>query len=239
MSGAVRTLYMDNGNLFRHVANVTEAGVGEFKKRLVHWVRLNETIFHPQGGGQPADQGTIGKINVIHVNKDRSEKIDEFGITHYLDLDGDKPAPFQAGDEVELEVNPQVRHLHARLHSGGHLLSDVVNKVTNGALTGFMGNHSPNDTYVKFKMVEGAEVDLEELKKQAQEISKGMIEAQIPVAVTKDSNGMRAIQIGEFAPVACGGTHIDNLAKLIQLEVKAASVNKKDKTATVKYSVPV
>jgi alanyl-tRNA synthetase len=230
---------MNNGNLFRHVAKVTEAGVGEFKKRLVHWVRLNETIFHPQGGGQPADKGTIGKINVIHVNKDRSEKIDEFGITHYLDLDGDKPSPFKEGDEVELEVEPAARLLHARLHTGGHLLSDVVNQVTKSALTGFMGNHSPSDTYVKFRIAEGAEVNLEEIKKEAQRITQEMIEGKVPVEVTRTSEGVRAIQIGNYTPVPCGGTHIANLEKLIQLEVKAASLNKKEQTVTIKYAVPL
>ncbi len=44
-------------------------------------VVLDKTIFHPQGGGQPADEGTI--IAEGRVFKVQSLQIDEDQIVHY------------------------------------------------------------------------------------------------------------------------------------------------------------
>lgn len=232
----VKLLYMEFGKLFHHTAVVTRIGVGEFKKRKVHWIQLNETIFHPQGGGQPADQGTISKIHVIHVYKERSERIDQFEVSHFLDADADSPPPFQVGDKVELNVDEKARGLHARLHSGGHLLSDVVHRLIPN-LAGFTGNHSPTDTYVKFKMGEDASYDTKEIVGRAQKECQILIDQKIPVTVTRSKDDLRAIQIGDNEPVPCGGTHVTNLEELVKLEVKGASVNKKEQTVTIKYTL--
>ena len=42
------------------------------------WVELEDTIFYPEGGGQPADRGNIGDATVVDV-----QKIDD-RIRHYL-----------------------------------------------------------------------------------------------------------------------------------------------------------
>lgn len=235
-ASTAKYLYMEFGELFRHSAIITKVGMGEFKKRPTHWIQLNQTIFHPQGGGQPADQGTINLINVVHVFKERSEKIDDFEVIHFLDVDASSPAPFKEGDQVELIVDERVRRLHARLHSGGHLLSDVVNQIFPN-LTGFMGNHSLSDTYVKFKMSQDENYDVKELTGRAQIVCQEMIQQKLPVSIIRTQEGARAVQISDNIPVPCGGTHITNLEQLGQLEVRGASVNKKDKTVTVKYGI--
>ncbi|WAH61548.1 hypothetical protein LZ023_37700 (plasmid) [Pseudomonas silvicola] len=38
-------------------------------------VQLAATLFHPQGGGQPADKGTIGDANVLQLIQDEGELI--------------------------------------------------------------------------------------------------------------------------------------------------------------------
>lgn len=60
----VRALYMENQSLFRHRAIVTKVGAGTLNKKAYKWVELNETIFHPKGGGQLSDEGTINGIKV-------------------------------------------------------------------------------------------------------------------------------------------------------------------------------
>lgn len=236
----VRPLYMQQGNLFKHTALITKIGVGELKKKPAYWVQLNETIFHPQGGGQPSDQGTIFGIKVLHVNKERTDRIEQFEISHYLDWEVGKELPFKEGHAVELLVDEKVRKLHSRLHTGGHLLSDAVGALIPN-LVGFQGNHSPTDSYVKFKMKNAEEYDkqaLAEVQAKAQNECSKWIQSKLLVAVTTKDD-MRAIQIGDCTPVPCGGTHIDNLAELGSLEVTGASYNKKESMVTIKYKIPM
>ena len=55
-------LYMKLGSDLEHEALVTKVGSSEINKMKYHWIQLNETIFHPKGGGQLADEGTINGI---------------------------------------------------------------------------------------------------------------------------------------------------------------------------------
>ena len=71
--------------------------VGEDERR--HWVRLDRTWFHAQGGGQKADQGTISGAEVVHV-----AHAEDGEVNHYLS----GPPPFATGDEVHLEVDAEV-----------------------------------------------------------------------------------------------------------------------------------
>ena len=43
-------------------------------------VILDKTLFHPQGGGQPGDTGTLGDATVIHT------AFMPEGIIHYTDI---------------------------------------------------------------------------------------------------------------------------------------------------------
>lgn len=72
-------------------------------------VELDKTWFHPQGGGQPADQGTINRFPVLHV-ENRGDTV-----LHLL------AQPVATG-LVELVVDASVRRRHTRWHSAGHLI---------------------------------------------------------------------------------------------------------------------
>ena len=99
------------------------------------FVRLSETLFHPQGGGQKADRGTVGGRAVTHVaHADGGE------VNHYLDsTDG-----LSDGDGVEMVVEAEWRQLNARWHTAGHLIAAVVEKLF-PAVQGVAGHHWPGD----------------------------------------------------------------------------------------------
>lgn len=82
-------------------------------------VVLADTIFYPEGGGQPSDTGSLdsakGTAIVTHVAK-RGNRI-----LHYLE--GPIPAP---GDEVFLRLDWVPRYSHMRMHTAQHIVSRIV-----------------------------------------------------------------------------------------------------------------
>ena len=81
-------------------------------------VVLDQTIFHPQGGGQPADVGTLegetgAPFAVSMVRK---------GPTGVVRHEGASAPPFAAGSRVRCAVSEPARLLNARVHSAGHLI---------------------------------------------------------------------------------------------------------------------
>lgn len=72
-------------------------------------VVLDSTLFHPQGGGQPADAGWIDNQPVETVQSRGDE------VLHIV------AKPLSVG-AVNLRVDAALRQLHARLHSAGHLI---------------------------------------------------------------------------------------------------------------------
>ena len=77
-------------------------------------VVLADTAFYPEGGGQPADRGTLGQVNVLDVKRRNGE------ILHITD------APLEPGMTVHGVLDWERRFDHMQQHSGEHILSGVV-----------------------------------------------------------------------------------------------------------------
>lgn len=77
-------------------------------------VALSDTAFYPEGGGQPADRGTLGQVNVLDVKRRNRE------ILHITD------APLEPGMTVHGVLDWERRFDHMQQHSGEHILSGVV-----------------------------------------------------------------------------------------------------------------
>ena len=76
-------------------------------------VVLDSTCFHPQGGGQPADTGSIDQFAVAMVKKDAS------GVVRH---EGPSEPSFGVGAKVTCAVDEAVRVKNSRVHSAGHLI---------------------------------------------------------------------------------------------------------------------
>lgn len=77
-------------------------------------VVLSDTAFYPEGGGQPADRGTLGQVNVLDVKRRNGE------ILHITD------APLEPGMTVHGVLDWERRFDHMQQHSGEHILSGLV-----------------------------------------------------------------------------------------------------------------
>src|SRR6056297_2250986 len=76
-------------------------------------VSLDRTLFYPEGGGQPADRGTVAGIPVTQVEKKDGE------VWHYLN-----EQPPEA--EVEGRIDWDHRFDYMQQHTGQHILSAVM-----------------------------------------------------------------------------------------------------------------
>ena len=84
-------------------------------------VLLSETIFYPEGGGQPADLGFIEDKQVMDVQEIEGE------IWHYIELQNEKEEEIlKPGSAVHLSLDWPRRLYHMQQHTGQHLLSAVL-----------------------------------------------------------------------------------------------------------------
>lgn len=79
-------------------------------------VFLNRTAFFPEGGGQPADTGTLGGAAVLDVQEEGGE------IAHYTDC------ALEPGVQVQGELNWPQRFRRMQGHSGEHIISGIVHR---------------------------------------------------------------------------------------------------------------
>lgn len=211
-------IYMTDPTKLSHESTVSLVGTDD-KGRT--FIRLKETIFHPQGGGQPADKGTIGDISVIDVQKAGSATI--FEVNHYLEDD----QSFPEGTVVSLVVNEETRKLHARLHSAGHLIASIVEEAFE-ELHAYKGDHTPGRAKVTFKTKEDHDTpDKGKVKTHLEEQLGEVIAAGGPTTVDI-TDGSRKVALGEHEAVPCGGTHVSDLEELEEVTIRKVKKQKKD-----------
>lgn len=80
-------------------------------------VVLEDTAFYPEGGGQPADLGTLNGIRVLDVKRKDSQTI-----VHVMEL------PVETGSEVHGVIDWQRRFDHMQQHSGEHIVSGLIHQ---------------------------------------------------------------------------------------------------------------
>ena len=179
-------------------------------------VQLDKTIFHPQGGGQPSD---IGHINGVEVKKVVHTPE---GIIHWL------LAPVEG--VVQLAVNPAVRSLNTRLHSAGHIIGLVGDRLGWHATR---GNHFSGESRVIFEPTDPSIIVLPDPSMFENEVN-GII-AQGLNRQTTEVNGLRTVTWGDLEPYPCGGTHVLNTSDIGTVHISKIKLKKGQ--ISVSYSV--
>lgn len=93
-------------------------------------IRLDRTVFYPNGGGQPGDTGTLrwpgGTVRI-------RDTIKGDGADDVLHVPEDGAALPEPGTAVDAEIDWERRYAHMRMHTCLHLLCAVVpGQVTGG-----------------------------------------------------------------------------------------------------------
>jgi alanyl-tRNA synthetase len=177
------------------------------------WVQLDRTIFHPQGGGQKADRGSIQDIPVSQVvHSDGS-------VNHYLESTED----LQIGQLVSLYVDSDWRLANSQLHTAGHLIAALLEKRFPN-LTPVSAHHWPGESRVEFT---GDNLPTPEvIETHLTAALQKAIQDDLSLAVLGSSTTVRSIQIGTFGAVPCGGTHLQNLGQLNNVNLTGVKIKK-------------
>lgn len=199
-------------------------------------VTLSETYFYPEGGGQPADQGTLGGHAVTDVQK-RDD-----AVVHELD------GTLEAGQTVEGRIDPEFRRYCRRAHTASHALYGAGRRLLDDLGYGGFGISSERvrvDFTTSTAIDDATLVELERLVNRVVWESRPVTwtdrareDALSDEAVafnTKTEEGLtgdtvRVVTIGAtgedgevWDAAACGGTHVDNTAEIGPVTVLSRS----------------
>ena len=207
---ATKRAYYFDSYLEEHQAMVTAIHHDESG----YIVELNETIFHPQGGGQPSDSGTINGVSVLRVVE--KEEI----ILHQLQAE----PSFLVGDVVALKIDVMRRKEYAKLHTGGHLIAHLIEEKY-PELKAIRGHHFPGQSRVEFKRLsEAAFPNKKIVETELKLMLSDIIALNHSIQSFYDEKQGRRVSIGNFEETPCGGTHVSNLGELAQIQIRSVKV---------------
>jgi alanyl-tRNA synthetase len=230
-------LYLDDTYLDTHTAALTAAGADDRGTYVI----LDQTIFYPQGGGQPSDCGTImGDGFTLSVHQVR---LAETEIRHYIV--GDQPS-FSVPVPVTIQIDRERRMMNARYHTAAHLLGNVVETMV-PTLKAVKGHSFPGESYVEFMGASAIDPDginqamakaiNDNLSTRTFDMDAATFERlyyKLPYE-TPGNKAFRAMQIGDYPPVPCGGTHLQAIGEIGIAQ--ATKVKVKDGTVKISYEV--
>jgi alanyl-tRNA synthetase len=183
-------------------------------------VKLEESPFYAEGGGQVADSGTLrwdgGEARVLDVYR--------VGDDQALEVEG---AP--GADAVEAEVDRETRHATMRNHTATHLL--------HAALRARLGTHvrqagsAVRPDKLRFDFTHGQPLGAEDLaevedrvnawikeSRPVRSLEMGREEAEKLGAMAlfgeKYGEWVRVVEVDEVSRELCGGTHVANTAEV-------------------------
>lgn len=221
-----------------------------------HVVVTEKTIFHPQGGGQPSDVGTMtgraaagggGSPRQFDVQAVRMDAVHDGQVLHFGRFSAaDEGQVFEAGQEVEQAIDVDKRVLYSRLHTAGHVLGAAVRHLCVHEVEGFdelKASHFPDSAACEFAgLIEGRWKDPIQ-KKVDEYVAAGMpveidwwdeedfkrhgLERLIPDrSLAPPGEKFRVVNIVGAEVYPCGGTHVDTTDLCGETKVKKISRSK-------------
>lgn len=191
-------------------------------------IRLDRTLFYPEGGGQPGDTGYFDPDEGRRIVISDTQRAGDGEILH-IPVPG-TPLP-EPGTRLNMVLDWERRHRHMRMHTCLHLLSALVKgaAVTGGAVHADRGR-------LDFDLPENI-LDKEELQReldrliranlplQTRWITQAELAAQPELVRTmsvKPPSGPKRVRLVEIEGVdlqPCGGTHLARTGEIGEIRV--------------------
>ena len=205
-------LYNQDSGLLAFSAAVT----GCEEKKGQYAVTLDQTAFFPEGGGQGADHGVLGGVNVLDVHEVGGE------VVHTTD------APLEIGAQVEGRVDAVRRLDMMQQHSGEHIFSGLVCSLFGYDNVGF---HIGSEAVTMDFNGPLTEEDIRRVEQLANEIvwknvpvetllpNKEELEAMHYRSKKALEGEVRIVRIPGADICACCGTHVKSTGSVGQIKV--------------------
>ena len=183
-------------------------------------VVLDNTAFYPEGGGQPADLGTLGEAKVSDVRRQNGV------IIHFTDK------ALEVGATVHGVLDWERRYDNMQNHTGEHVLSGVINHAFGYENVGF---HMHDDAITIDMDGPMTDDDVKAMEKAANDMIKADIAVDIsfPSAEERAAMGFRSkkeltgkgriVNIPTADCCACCGTHVKSTQEVGIIKVLSAS----------------
>jgi alanyl-tRNA synthetase len=193
-------------------------------ERPASLVKLEESPFYPEGGGQVSDSGLLrwdgGEARVVDVYRLGEDQA-------IRARDGDSGTPLEPGMRVVAQVDHETRHATMRNHTATHLL--------HAALRELLGTHvrqagsAVRPDKLRFDFTHGAPLTRQEVR-GVEDLVNDWIKASRPVRALhmdraeaeamgamalfgeKYGDWVRVVEVDEVSRELCGGTHVASTA---------------------------
>jgi alanyl-tRNA synthetase len=186
-------------------------------------VKLEESPFYAEGGGQVADSG------VLRLNGEEARVLDVYRVGEDQAIAVESVTPVDAGAAVDAVVDREARYATMRNHTATHLL--------HAALRERLGSHvrqagsAVRPDKLRFDFTHGQALAPEELRDAEDRVNE-WIKASHPVrwmnmerdeaerlgamALFGEKYGewVRVVEVEEVSRELCGGTHVGNTAEI-------------------------
>ena len=195
-------------------------------------VVLDRTPFYAEMGGQVGDHGTItlgeAVFTVHDVQKNKGGKY-----MHYGKLTG---GVLKVGDTVTAAIDVERRQAIRRAHSATHLLDAALKKVLGDHVHQAGSLVEPDRIRFDFTHFEG--ITAEELAQVDKLVNDAILNGypviteELPMEEAKQRGAVamfgekygdvvRVVEMGDFSMEFCGGTHLENTAKVGTFRIKS------------------
>ena len=169
-------------------------------------VVLDTTAFYPTSGGQPFDTGTLGDARVTEVLESESG-----AVLHVVDR------AFTPGARVEGRIDWARRFDHMQQHTGQHILSAALDKLSGARTVGFHLGADVSTVDLSIPLSEeaiaAAESEANRVVWEDRPVGIRFVDAAeasaLPLRKEPDREGtLRVIDVEGYDLSACGGTHV-------------------------------
>lgn len=178
-------------------------------------VLLDQTVFFPEGGGQPSDQGRLGEAEVLYV-------WERGGLIYHR-----CSKALEVGSTVEGELDWPLRFQHMQTHCGEHILSGLILREFGLHNVGFHMGHEATTIDLDGELTPAMVEQVEQLVNKAigenvpVHVSYPSPEAlaALPLRKKPEVEHLRVVEVEGYDACGCCGTHVAHTGEIQLLKI--------------------
>ncbi|RZN62234.1 MAG: alanine--tRNA ligase [Methanonatronarchaeia archaeon] len=190
---------------------------------------LDQTLFYPEGGGQPADVGTVDTGERIYEITD-VQKIGDVVVHTYKD-ENDEGTDIKKGVVVQGKIDQERRKAHARHHTATHVVLGAARDVLGYHV--FQQGSNLSTEQARLDISHYKSITPEEIREIEWKVNKLVMDNRSVSTQYMDrneaekkygyvlyqggvpmGNEIRVVETEDWNVQACGGTHCENTGKI-------------------------